>query len=336
MKNMKARFDYSKICVILLRTLPQKQKEVISRRFALEGKKSEENKVRGETLESIGKSFKITRERVRQIERDGFSRLKPEARKYQKVFDYFYHYLKNKGGFQKEDILFTDLAGENLRGQIFFLLTLGEKFRRTVESKDFYPFWAINGNSLAFTKKTINLLSEKLKKAGKPVALKEITKFAALSPNVILSYLEISKRIRQSSEGLWGLSDWPEINPKGVKDKAYLVFKKQQKPLHFTDVAKLIEQALPQTVHNELIKDQRFILVGRGIYALREWGYERGVVKDVILKILKEARKPLSKEEILGKTLQQRLVKENTVLLNLSNKKYFLRTPEGHYTVQEA
>ena len=121
-----------------------------------------------------------------------------------------------------------------------------------------------------------------------------------------------------------------------MKDKAYLVFKKENKPLHFTEVASLIDSALPQTVHNELIKDSRFVLVGRGIYALKEWGYERGYVKDVIFKVLKSAQKPLDREEILEKVLEQRIVKKNTVLLNLSNKNYFLRTSEGNYTIKEA
>jgi len=131
------------------------------------------------------------------------------------------------------------------------------------------------------------------------------------------------------------LLDWPEINPRGVKDKAYIVFKKIGKPLHFDEVARLIEGSLVQTVHNELIKDPRFVLVGRGIYALEEWGYFPGQVKDVILKILKEEGKPLTKEEILEKVRKQRLVKENTVFLNLSNKKHFLRNSQGKYEVKE-
>jgi len=173
---------------------------------------------------------------------------------------------------------------------------------------------------------------EKLKKQGRPLKLKDLKN--GTSPN--LSFLEISKKIQKNSEGLFGLREWPEINPKGVKDKAFLVFKKTQKPLHFVQVAQFIDSALPQTVHNELIKDPRFVLVGRGIYALKEWGYEQGQVKDVISKILKEARNPLSKEEILEKTLKQRLVKQNTVFLNLSNKKYFFRTGDGRYTIQES
>ncbi len=147
--------------------------------------------------------------------------------------------------------------------------------------------------------------------------------------------MEVSKKIQKNKEDLFGLKDWPEINPKGIKDRAYLVFKKIEKPLHFAEVANLIEGSQIQTVHNELIRDSRFVLVGRGIYALTEWGYYSGQVKDVISKVLKETGKPLTKEEVLERVLKQRLVKENTILLNLSNKNYFLRDPQGRYMVKE-
>jgi hypothetical protein len=116
-----------------------------------------------------------------------------------------------------------------------------------------------------------------------------------------------------------------------------LVLKKVGKPIHFKEVARLIgPEALVQSVHNELIRDSRFVLVGRGTYALREWGFKDGDVKDIILDILKEERRPLSKEELIDRVLKQRFVKKNTVLLNLSNKKYFIRTNEGKYTISEA
>ena len=134
--------------------------------------------------------------------------------------------------------------------------------------------------------------------------------------------------------------DWVEINPKGVKDKAYLGLKKKEKPLHFSNIASSIEE-LPfsnskvhtATVHNELIKDSRFVLVGRGLYALKEWGYEPGVVKDVIFKVLKNSNKPLSKDEVLEKVIKQRFVKENTVFLNLHDRNSFKRDSQGRYTV---
>jgi hypothetical protein len=76
-------------------------------------------------------------------------------------------------------------------------------------------------------------------------------------------------------------------------------------------------------------------LVGRGLYSLEEWGYAPGVVKDIILKVLREAKEPLAKQDIVSAVSKQRFVKENTILLNLSNKKYFTRTPEGKYIVKE-
>jgi hypothetical protein len=285
-------------------------------------------------LESIGKEYKITRERVRQIERDGFLGLKPELKKYQKVFVSFKDSLGKSGNLKREDLLLQEIGGNNFKNQINFLLNLGEGFERIGENNDFCSFWTVEKNSLNKAGEVINSLCRGLEKSAKPVQLKELINLAPKTKNVV-SYIEISKRIQRNSEGLFGLSSWPEINPKGIKDKAYLVFKKEQKPLHFTQVAQLIDASLPQTVHNELIKDQRFVLVGRGLYALKEWGYKEGVVKDVIADILREAKSPLSRQEILTRTLKQRMVKENTVLLNLSDKKYFARTPDGNYTVHE-
>ena len=398
MKNMKARFDYAKICASLLRTLPQKQKEVILRRFALSSVALPgEAGAKRETLESIGKDIGVTRERVRQIEKDAFLALKPEVKKYQKIFQYLKDSLKKTGNLRKEESLLQELGGEKFQikenkssslsteasaevekkessstspslressmNEVYFLLTLGGDFERFGETKDFHSLWTIDRKAWSFAQKIINSIYEQFRKTGKPLKLEE------LNPKVLTSYtelpkgtkgekrfisstLEVSKKIQRNAEGFFGLKDWPEINPKRIKDKAYLVFRKTQKPLHFTQVAGLIDSAsrasakggeenlfsstLPQTVHNELIKDSRFVLVGRGIYALKEWGYEEGVVKDVILNILKTAGQPLKKEEILEKTLKQRLVKENTVFLNLSNKKYFLRNSEGFYTIREA
>jgi len=283
----------------------------------------------------IGESYGITRERVRQIERDGILNLKPKTEKYQKIFQHFQKYLKNRGGLKKEEILLKELGGENQKPQVYFLLTLGENLQRFGETEDFYSLWLIDQDSLKRAEEITDSLFQRLKKLGKSLTLKEISSFISLKKPVLISYLEISKKIQRNSEGLFGLLDWPEINPRGVKDKAYIVFKKIGKPLHFAEVARLIEGSLVQTVHNELIKDPRFVLVGRGIYALEEWGYFPGQVKDVILKILKEEGKPLTKEEILEKVRKQRLVKENTVFLNLSNKKRFLRNSQGKYEVKE-
>ena len=150
----------------------------------------------------------------------------------------------------------------------------------------------------------------------------------------------------RSWDGKWGLKAWPQVNPRGIRDKAYLVLKRHEKPLHFTEVSKLIaefqgkflqnkeKKVLPQTVHNELIKDQRFVLVGRGTYALSDWGYEPGTVKDVIISLLKGNGGNMAKEDIIEKTLVQRQVKESTIELNLQDRSVFARDPSGRYYIK--
>ncbi len=157
-----------------------------------------------------------------------------------------------------------------------------------------------------------------------------------------INFMAVSKDIKQNVFGRWGLATWSDIKPRGTREKAYLVLKTGGKPLHFRDIAKLIDehglhqkkrQSHPQTVHNELIKDKRFVLVGRGIYALSEWGYKKGTVKEVISEILKEAKEPLTREEILERVLSIRQVKKSTIIINLNT--FFDRVAKNTYTLKK-
>ena len=225
-----------------------------------------------------------------------------------------------------------------------FLLTLGDQFSRICEKKDFYYFWSTNPEAKTAVRDSLNQLVSDMQKVGKPISKEnfytEIASKRNLSQQATFSYLEVSKRIQESKDAKLGLTDWPEIKPRGVRDKAFLVFKKHEKPLHFTEVAKLIDEleynlpnkkTYPQTVHNELIKDVRFVLVGRGTYALAEWGYVPGTIKDIIVKVLSDKKEPLYKDDLVNQVLAQRLVAKNTVLMNLNNKKQFDKDSEDKY-----
>jgi len=326
--------NLQKVCENYLKDLPQRTADVIERRFGLKtGQK--------ETLEAIGQSFGITRERVRQIEREGFEKIRPEIRKNEEMFAYFKQIISSFGGLKKEDNLLDILGQGKNQNQVFFLLTNGQGFERIQEDDNFYAFWTDDKNSIPKAKKVINSAISRFKKDRKILSLDEL---AEGDKEFFASYIEISKEIQKNPEEKYGLKNWLEIKPRGIKDKAYLVLKKKEQPLHFTQIASLIGE-LPfsaqkkvhtATVHNELIKDDRFILVGRGLYALKEWGYETGVVKDIIFKSLKQAKRPLTKNEILEKVQKQRFVKENTILLNLQNKEYFVRDEKGRYNIREA
>jgi len=325
------KFNYQEISQNLLNTLPSRTKDVLERRFALSGNDTKE------TLESIGEDYDICRERVRQIENKGIKKLKEKVDNYKEVFKYFKKYLKDNGGLKREDLLLEEI-GEGKEPQVFFLLNLGKDFIREKESEELLALWTLDEKYIEKAKELISFFEKELENKGDLITLEDVnlpSEFKDLEEGVIYSYIEISQNIGRNAENEIGSTNWPEINPKRVKDKAYLVLKQKGEPLHFKDVATNIgEDALPQTVHNELIRDERFVLVGRGLYALKEWGYKEGTVKDVIKQILEESETPIAKKELVKKVLDQRFVKRNTVLLNL-NSGPFSKEGKG-YTVKES
>ena len=336
------KINYSEIYKRFTKGLSPKTKDIFDRRFGVKSGKPE-------TLEIIGKTFGITRERVRQIEEAGFNHVRKNNKEaLDAVFAEFANYFKDNGGFKKEENILQELGGRNQKPYVLFLLTLGEQFSKVAEKKDYNYFWSDIPNAQEKVKENLNSLVSEMQKIGKPIPKKDfyakVAQIQGLSQPATLSYLEVSKRIQPNKEGALGLVEWPEIKPRGVKDKSFLVFKKHGKPLHFTEVAKLIDKleynlpnkkTYPQTVHNELIKDARFVLVGRGTYALAEWGYVPGTIKDIITKVLKDKNEPMPKDEVVKQVLAQRLVAKNTVLMNLNNKKHFDKDLNDNYFLRK-
>jgi len=346
------KINYSQIYSKITKGLSTKTKDIFDRRFGI---KTSQNSKAGkgqtvsiETLESIGNSLGITRERVRQIEEAGFNFIKKNNKEViDGICTQFTSYFEGRGSFKKEETALQDLGGAKHKPYALFFLSLCGTFSRVAGKKDYAYFWSTMPNAEKQVKQNLESLVQGIEDKGTLMEKQElITVFASqYNAETLASYLEISKKIQQNKDGKIGLVTWPEIKPRGVKDKAYLVFKAQQKPLHFTQITSLIDglglndgakKTHAQTVHNELIKDTRFVLVGRGTYALKEWGYVPGTIKDIIIKVLKEKPQLASQEEIVKEVLAQRLVAKNTVMINLNNKKYFTKDAEGKYLVREA
>jgi len=335
--------DYQKISSSLLQDLSLRQKEIIARRFGLNGGQRE-------TLDKIGQSFGITRERVRQIEEITFEKLKQEAKEarrkdLQKAFSHLEQHLVAHGGLKREDILLSNLGEKQFQNHVYFFLTLGELFYRFKENNDFYSFWTVDKNLYQKAEEFLAVLSKIFGKEKKPLSKERFFNiFKDESSKLFFSCFEIFKKIEQGPLNEFGLIDWSEIKPTGVKDRAYLVLKKAGKPLHFKEIAKLAselegtvckkKEIYFQTVHNELIKNKIFVLIGKGIYALTEWGYKPGTVSDIIIDILKKAKKFLTKKEIIKQVLKQRQVQENTIFLNLQDKNFFIKNKQGKYCLK--
>ena len=337
----------TKTSALLVKSLSARNRDIISRRFGLKtGKK--------ETLESIGKSYGITRERVRQIEEFSLGQLSktssgvPDVAKYVSLAK---EILSGNAGVMRESDMFKAFSGSDkenvINSSLVFILTLAGEPVRVSENDSLHSLWALDKQGSVLVKENVADLVKVLEKNERPLPETELASFAekngVRNSKDINVFLSVSKELGRNVFGEVGLVDWAEVKPKGVRDKAYLVLKKEKNPKHFSEIAKLINatgfsarKANVQTVHNELIKDSRFVLVGRGMYGLSEWGYKPGTVKEVIVDILKGSSKPLAKADLVARVLGTRMVKENTILLNLQDSKVFSKKDDGTYILRKA
>lgn len=299
------------------------------------------------TLDAIGKKYGITRERVRQIENHSVASIR-KSKAYKDVeasFAELKEILINLGGLVSERDLLSYLGkDQSTQNHFHFLLVIGEDFKREKEDEEFKHRWHVDQELSDKIKAALRKLYSKLSDDELVFESDIINSFLDevkdindkyKNEEVIKRWLSISHKIDKNPLGEWGRSASPNVNAKGMRDYAFLVIRKHGSPIHFKEVAKAISQYFNKkahiaTTHNELIKDPRFVLVGRGLYALAEWGYMSGVVKDVIKKIL-EKEGPLTKEKVIEKALKERYVKENTILVNLQNPKYFKKDRENRY-----
>lgn len=332
----------------ILKKMPERTKDTLSRRFDIGNsfdKKNRIDKNQRVTLEKIGKDYHITRERVRQIEEKGLEALQnsPQFPKLKKPIDSIKKFIDSNGGLKKEDELISALAPKKeYQSYPLFLLRIGKPFFYYPETSLFYPFWETKKESSQIAEKINNILAKIIEQKKRPLKKEEILKIGRVKiiktlkmqcpKNHLFSCIEVTKKIEKNPFEEYGIANWPEITPRNIRDKAYLTLKKEQKPMHFRTLAKVIEQKLqsktqPNTLHNELIKNNKFVLVGRGTYGLQDWGYQNGTVQDIIKTILKKNQN-LSRKEIIDQVKKQRMVKETTIMLNLQR---FEKDAESKY-----
>lgn len=323
----------------------EREQEIVSRRYGLYDRK--------ETLEQIGELLGITRERVRQLEKAIITRLKSLAEQgnipHIKDFeDLITDNLLKNGGIQRVTALSSDVFDKNDKidqSRISFFAVLAPSLISIDENDNYYQS-VTSTNEYADNKsatKSIDSIVSVIKDIGKPVSIEDISKSLNKTNPTKINALAESSKLLSFLNGNWGLSKWPTVNPKNIRDKIYVILQENGKQMHFSEISIKIKQSdfkrkdvTTQAIHNELIKDDRFILVGRGIYALKEWGFKKGTVSDVITEILKKANEPLHRDEIVKQVLKNRYVKETTILLNLQGKKQFKRVAKATYALADA
>lgn len=321
-----------------------REREIISRRFGLSGNK--------ETLEQIGDMLSITRERVRQLEKAILIRLRilaedgniPELAQAEKII---IRNLTEMGRIARVSDLAEKIFGQSVtekqRQSLAFIGEISASLTVVEESEKYFNAIGIaDYGSEKEIKAKVDEIVALIKKNKAPTSLDELDNNLNYEhPSHIKAVASISKLLATLND-LWGLAKWPTVNPKNIRDKIYVVLEEKREPMHFEEIAEAIKgsdfrrkNVTIQAIHNELIKDPRFVLIGRGIYALDSWGYKKGTVSETISDVLKQAKKPLSREQIVKRVLALRKVKETTILLNLQNKKLFKKVDKNSYTIAE-
>lgn len=353
----RAQFNPSELVSQFLRFLTSKEESVIRRRFGLGSQQQIE------TLEEIGTTFHVTRERIRQIENGAIRKLR-DLKEFTLLIDHAQRLitetLAEHGGIMEQHTLFQSVITDEHTGEfnersLMFVMRelLHTKVVELPESDSLRAGWRLVVASTDLVEQIRAQAIAVFTDAGKPMpetellaAIRKTPWYAANRSRVtdahVLAAVALAKDITRNPYDEYGLSSWGTVVPRRMSDKIYLVLKKHGKPMHFTQIADAINKigfdrrkAYPPTVHNELILNDQYVLVGRGIYALREWGYKPGVVADVIADILRTAGHPLTRDELVEKVLEQRMVKRNTIHLALTNEARFTKLADGRYVVND-
>lgn len=350
------QFNPTEVVSSLLKSLTSREEDVLRRRYGLLNKERE-------TLEEIGETYKVTRERIRQIEKTAISKIK-SLKNFSSLIgnieSTIFNVLEQHGGVMSEDSLLGELlqvigdTSVNRQNLVFIISELLDvKFKAFQQNEEFNLSWQIVHAPIHLLQEVVTILLDIIEKHGRPMTTEEVlgdmkksefykNNHNQLSDEAITSYLDVSAKVAKNPFGEYGLAGWGSIIPKRMNDKIYLVLKRHGKPLHFTEIASKINEikfddrkAYPPTVHNELILNNRYILVGRGIYALKEWGYKPGVVANVLIEILKKEERAMNREELVKGVLEQRIVKKNTIHLALTDKSKFNKLSDGTYALVE-
>ena len=321
----------------------EREREIVSRRFGLFDRR--------ETLEQIGELLGITRERVRQLEKAAITRLKASAAKGDiphilTIQDLLVTELNAIGKVARISDLSAKLNKENGKleqARLSFIAMLSPKLAVVEENDNFYHAVGIaSEHNEKAIKEQVNAVVEAIKGIAAPTTIDAICEATKNSDTAHVQALASVSKLVATLNGRWGLTKWPMVNPKNIRDKIYVILHESGKHMHFNDIAKSIKDSAfkrkdvtTQAIHNELIKDDRFVLIGRGIYALKEWGYKKGTVADIITEVLKKANEPLHRDEIVKRVLKNRYVKETTILLNLQGKPQFKRVAKATYALAD-
>ena len=334
----------------ILNSLSEKERSVIERRVWLNWEK--------ETLQNIWNSFSpsITRERVRQIEDSWIKKIGRiiKATLLTKIQEKAMHFIEMHWGVISKDRLINNIIKDldldpSINSWVLEFIIQSDyeikKSKQKLGCKIYFFLPSVSKNTIeAVHKEALKVLKRKKDVISKNKLYEIISNNLKTEQRYSLTFidscLELFEDIIFWENNLVWLTKWKILNPKTLKDKAIYVMKKEKIPMHFVDISNKITDMLEEkvkvnTIHNELIRNNEFVLIWRWIYALKEWGFNPWTVLDVIVDALEKKWEPMSTEEITKEVLKTRNVKQTTIYMNLQNKQVIERVGRNYYQLKK-
>ena len=323
-----------------LESLTDQQRRVLVLRFGLDGKKKR-------TLQEIADEYSLTRERIRQVQNIAISKLREDecASLLSAAFTHLEEMLRSCGGAASADALCAvcQFATKAEQNYVHLLLTVGDSFNPSSATDDVAHYWYIDDKHKDAIDTTLQRIhahveskedalftEDELKNVFESVSQEYQEYLPAYTDTVNLSY-----KVKKNPLGEWGLATHPEIALSGLAGYIRVVLRESGEPLHFSEIAGRVskikgEECHRGSCHNELVRRDEFILVGRGLYALESMGYRPGTIADIIVAGMKECG-PMTQKEVIDYVSKERHVKAQSIILTLGKKGMFAKDERSRY-----
>lgn len=349
------------VCSVINTLLPQikqRNREIFLRRTGLLNGKEE-------TLEEIGFSFGLTRERVRQIEETiKLKLIKLIRRESKDILDIIFKEISNQIVLSTEESfnIYQNLIKENVefsRNVIVNLImeAIGNKALFISSSGN---LWTVS-KAIAIRYPDIIRIARRIL-SGLTMDLEllavEVSREIGFREKV---EIEVVKKIIRASARFLNIVDIQGYDSNAIspqsqrlsnirKDFAYFYIKRQGVPVNLREIFRAMQDEAPHLVPQEggmsdvmhvldsnLERDKRLAWAGQSIFALVEWGYEHEVttIGKAVERLLRRVGRAMSTGEICNEILKLYSVSANSVSAALKREegKRFRRVKKGFWTI---
>ncbi|MFC1625870.1 DNA-directed RNA polymerase subunit alpha C-terminal domain-containing protein [Patescibacteria group bacterium] len=312
-----------------------------------------------ETLEEIGKSYGVTRERIRQIQKRAVKKIQHPSTKGRLQTIGLVEEMMYKNG-----IVLSDYEADSLVPKYFdntsydgssfldLLSDIGWVQKNRIGDVNLYaPKNIISKTNIS---KLTDEIYDFIKNEKKLIPIEVIIthfkeKYYDVVNNANLSQLilrlcRLDPRIEEKLPNKLGLySSHPSV--RDWRNHMVDILSNENTPLHFTEICEEVNAILRlmgdkrldvRRVHSILIENVEFSHTGvRGTYGLTKWGLRKEMTPVLVEEILEKSGRPLHWRQIYNYVKKYKDTKEANILAILNSNEKFMKHGHGEYVLKK-